>query len=132
MKIEKISRKEEEIIREEVLEELSNRKYPFEVDLHGGRLTEIDVKNWCKMAITLTYFKTRQKTIEMFDRRIEELENPTIICTKCKFSGKNKDYNYDSDAFEMTCPICNNEVYSPDYRKEIKELQDLKKRIEKK
>ena len=72
----------------------------------------------------------RQRMIEMIDERIEELENPTIICPKCKFSGKEKDYNYDSDACEMTCPKCGNEVYLPDYKKEIKEIQDLKRKGE--
>jgi len=72
---------------------------------------------------------TQSKIIQIIDKRVEELKNPTIICPKCKFKGKDKDYNYDADAFETTCPKCGEEVYFPENRREIEELQSLKKSL---
>ena len=49
---------------------------------------------------------TQSKIIQIIDKRVEELKNPTIIC-----------------------PKCGEEVYFPENRREIEELQSLKKSL---
>jgi len=73
-----------------------------------------------------------QKIIGIIKQKINSLENPIIKCLRCGYEGKFTTFDYDNEAFEITCPVetCHSDIdMPPDSTKEIRVLQQLLEEI---